>query len=47
MLVFKNLFPLSLLTSAMLFTRGISFYTLLFISSIFIIGIYIIENWVK
>lgn len=41
MLVFKNLFPIKLLTSAMLVTRGISFYTLLFISSIFIIGIHI------
>ncbi len=41
MIVFKSLFPIGLLTSAMLVTRGISFYTLLFFSSIFIIGFHI------
>lgn len=44
MIIFKNLFPIKLLTSAMLVTRGISFYILLFISSIFILGVHIIEN---
>ena len=44
MRTFKNLFPIKLLTSAMLVTRGISFYIMLFISSIFIIGIHVIEN---
>ena len=44
MLVFKSLFPVELLTSAMLVTRGISFYIMLFISGIFIIGIHIMQK---
>lgn len=44
MTVFKTLFPDKLLTSAMLVTRGISFYIMLFISGIFIIGIHIMQK---
>lgn len=44
MIVFKSLFPVELLTSAMLVTRGISFYIMLFISGIFIIGIHIMQK---
>lgn len=44
MLVFKSLFSAKILTSAMLVTRGISFYSLLFLSSIFIIIIATMER---
>ena len=44
MTVFKTLFPDKLLTSAMLVTRGMSFYIMLFISGIFIIGIHIMQK---